>query len=225
MKKKLILMGIAGALVVTTIIGGSLAMIRTSLNKQATSDITTKNLAIGIYEDNKEAVSGPILLTAKVPGESVSKNLVVKNTLSADVGYDTYVRVTIYKAWGKMSNSEKGVSVSNISGNFVKDSSLDQLDQIILGLGTSPKWRSVSSTNEETVLYYLVPLKPGESTESFLNSIKIGEKVDNAYAEKSILLDIDVDAVQAADGVDAISSAWGVSVSLNSIGEITNITD
>lgn len=225
MKKKLILMGIAGVLVVTTIIGGSLALIRTSSSAQATSDITTKNLAIGIYEDDKKVVDGPIILKAKVPGETVSKNLVIKNTLNADDGYDTYVRVTIYKTWGEMSASGNGISVNNTSDKFVKDSSLDQSNQIILGLGNSPKWRFVSSTNEETVLYYSVPLKPGESTEPFLSSIKIGEMLKNDYADKSVLLNIDADAVQAIDGVNAISSAWGVDVSVNGDGEITAITD
>ena len=219
MKKKLILMGIAGALVVTTIIGGSLALVRTSSSGQATSDITTKDLGIGIYEDNTEAIDGEIIVKTKVPGETVSKNLVIKNTKTTDTGYDTYVRVTIYKTWGEMSDSQNKI--------FIKDSSLEQLDQIILGITQDPNWylSTVASTNEETVLYYKVPIKPGESTTSFLNSIKIDESLDNKYADKSILLDIDADAVQVIDGVDAISSAWGISVSVNNLGEIISIAE
>ena len=219
MKKKLILMGIAGALVVTTIIGGSLALVRTSSSGQATSDITTKDLGIGIYEDNTEAIDGEIIVKTKVPGETVSKNLVIKNTKTTDTGYDTYVRVTIYKTWGEMSDSQNKI--------FIKDSSLEQLDQIILGITQDPNWylSTVASTNEETVLYYKVPIKPGESTTPFLNSIKIDESLGNKYADKSILLDIDADAVQVIDGVDAISSAWGISVSVNNLGEITSIAE
>lgn len=219
MKKKLILMGIAGALVVTTMIGGSLALVRTSSSGQATSDITTKDLGIGIYEDNTEAIDGEIIVKTKVPGETVSKNLVIKNTKTTDTGYDTYVRVTIYKTWGEMSDSQNKI--------FIKDSSLEQLDQIILGITQDPNWylSTVASTNEETVLYYKVPIKPGESTTSFLNSIKIDESLDNKYADKSILLDIDADAVQVIDGVDAISSAWGISVSVNNLGEIISIAE
>ena len=212
-------MGIAGALVVTTIIGGSLALVRTSSSGQATSDITTKDLGIGIYEDNTEAIDGEIIVKTKVPGETVSKNLVIKNTKTTDTGYDTYVRVTIYKTWGEMSDSQNKI--------FIKDSSLEQLDQIILGITQDPNWylSTVASTNEETVLYYKVPIKPGESTTSFLNSIKIDESLDNKYADKSILLDIDADAVQVIDGVDAISSAWGISVSVNNLGEIISIAE
>ena len=219
MKKKLILMGIAGALVVTTIIGGSLALVRTSSSGQATSDITTKDLGIGIYEDNTEAIDGEIIVKTKVPGETVSKNLVIKNTKTTDTGYDTYVRVTIYKTWGEMSDSQNKI--------FIKDSSLEQLDQIILGISQDPNWylSTVASTNEETVLYYKVPIKPGESTTPFLNSIKIDESLGNKYADKSILLDIDADAVQVIDGVDAISSAWGISVSVNNLGEIISIAE
>lgn len=212
-------MGIAGALVVTTMIGGSLALVRTSSSGQATSDITTKDLGIGIYEDNTEAIDGEIILKTKVPGETVSKNLVIKNTKTTDTGYDTYVRVTIYKTWGEMSDSQNKI--------FIKDSSLEQLDQIILGISQDPNWylSTVASTNEETVLYYKVPIKPGESTTPFLNSIKIDESLGNKYADKSILLDIDADAVQVIDGVDAISSAWGISVSVNNLGEITSIAE
>ncbi|NLG05163.1 MAG: hypothetical protein GX567_15235 [Clostridia bacterium] len=143
----------------------------------------------------------------------------IKNTKTTDTGYDTYVRVTIYKTWGEMSDSQNKI--------FIKDSSLEQLDQIILGISQDPNWylSTVASTNEETVLYYKVPIKPGESTTPFLNSIKIDESLGNKYADKSILLDIDADAVQVIDGVDAISSAWGISVSVNNLGEIISIAE
>lgn len=222
MKKKLILMGIAGALVVTTIISGSLALVRTSTSGQATSDVSTKDITIAIYEDGKEAVSDNIIVDTKVPGEEIPKKLTIKNTLDENIGYDTYVRVVIYKTWGEMTPSETGDS-----DVFIKKSSLDQLKQIDLKFGDSTNWYFISNdpAKEETVLYYKLPLKPGESTEPFLQSVKISETLNNEYAGKSILLEMDVDAVQKNDGVNAISSAWGVTVTTDKDGKITSIAE
>lgn len=240
MKKKLILMGIAAVFVLTTIIGGTLAAFNAQTDKKATSKISTKDLGIGIYEMEQEdkylAVKEgkSFFIKGNIPGTTISKNLIVRNDCSdsEDSSYDAYVRVTIYKSWGS-------VETSDVGPNFVKDSSLNTKEVIkemngIEALHLFPDtnvlnstgWIIYSDTNEEMILYYTKPIKAGEETTPFITKVKIDERLGNDYADHSIMIEAKADAVQVIDGVNAISSAWGISANINPESkEIENISD
>ena len=80
----------------------------------------------------------------------------------------------------------------------------------------------------------------GSTTPNLINSIKVDNSIgkisteilvtdENGYetievvyagAEKSFNLDMEVDAVQTHNAADAIKSAWGVNVTVDSNGDI-----
>lgn len=205
MKKKLILMGIAGALVLSTMVGGTLAAFQAN-SSQGTSKIETKDLKISLSEDASELAkyySGDLRL---MPGAEVDTNL----TVSTDANnYESYIRVTVFKAWG-----------SGIKDTFSIDDSLDH-GQINITSGDG--WIVKTIDNQTTVLYYTKPVAGGVSTPSFISKVGIPATLTNDYADKQFTIEAYAEAVQTMGGVEAIKSAWGVDAVIDGSGDITTI--
>ena len=155
-------------------------------------------------------------------GKRYSYEISVKN--SGDI--DTYVRMIIKKTI-QDANGDKDTKISPelIELEFSNEDWIIAEDQ---------------STPERTVCYYKKILEMGSTTPNLINSIKVDnfigkistEKLvtdENGYetievgyagAEKSFNLDMEVDAVQTHNAADAIKSAWGVNVTVDSNGDI-----
>ena len=97
-----------------------------------------------------------------------------------------------------------------------------------------------ASTEERTVLYWPSVLKVGESTPAFSDTLKIDNSITSKVTEHtteenglktttttfnydgvSFHVEAEVDAVQTHNAQDAIKSAWGVDVSVDSNGNLT----
>ena len=97
-----------------------------------------------------------------------------------------------------------------------------------------------ASTEERTVLYWPSVLKVGESTPEFSDTLKIDNSITSKVTEHtteenglktttttfnyngvSFHVEAEVDAVQTHNAQDAIKSAWGVDVSVDSNGNLT----
>ncbi len=209
MKKKLALMGIAGILVLTAIVGGSLAAINAQ-SDTGESIISTKALGIGIYEDGAEPEKTVVTAEKIMPGDTVEKPMCVKNDV--DNGYDLYVRVIINKSWGNYDGSV-----------FDKDFEADT--SAISIYRESGDWINAYEDEEQLVLYYTKPLAAGESSSNFMDALVISESLGNRYAGMAAQLEVEADAVQKFAGEDAVSSAWGVEITLDSDGNITSVTE
>lgn len=155
-------------------------------------------------------------------GKRYSYEISVKN--SGDI--DTYVRMIIKKTI-QDANGDKDTTISPelIELEFSDENWIIAEDQ---------------STPERTVCYYKKILEMGSTTPNLINSIKVDNSIgkisteklvtdENGYetievgyagAEKSFKLDMEVDAVQTHNAADAIKSAWGVNVTVDSNGDI-----
>lgn len=207
MKRKLALMGVAGALVMTAIVGGSLAAINAQ-SDTSENVITTKSLGIGIYEAGMEAASFVVTAEKVMPGDTVEKPMCVKNDV--EDGYELYVRVIINKSWGAYE-----------AGQFAKDFEADT--SAIALSRESTDWIVEYEDEEQMVLYYTRPLAAGEETSNFMDALAISEAIGNSYAGKAVQLEVEADAVQKFAGIDAMASAWGVTVTLDENGNITDV--
>ncbi len=214
MKKKLILMGIAGVLVLTTMIGGTLAAFQAN-SSQGTSDITTKDLNIYISENGAEGLeryrSG---IMKAMPGEVINEDL--KAVFASSSNYDAYIRITLYKAWGKAGED----------GSFVKshDTAL-ALDKIKIIPENAEDWIIIANDDEMTTMYYKKPLSESAKIETskFIEQIQISKELGNQYTDLSFIIEANADAVQSIGGAEAIKSAWGVTAVLDSEKNITDI--
>lgn len=180
-------------------------------------------------EENGEAVSGTLLAALDgadkkiLPGEAYDEVLAVKNSGSIDI----YARVILRRYW------------TDEDGN--KDTTLSpELIELDLPEGSGWVIDGTASTKERLVLYYTKPLSAaeGENVTAPLNdTVRIGTdivkkisvsapvdgKVETVYDYNGyrFCLEAEVDAVQTHNAADAIKSAWGVDVTVDSEGNLT----
>ncbi len=201
MKKKLILMCIAGALVMTAVIGGTLAGFNTETENKGVADINVNTLSIDVSDKN-DGENGEVgvmeFSEPAVPGKEISINRTIKNTGS----YDLYARVTVNKKW------------------------TDNLDAKMIKLGMqSNGWIVADEDDEQIIMYLQAPLGVGESVAIPVESLSFDTSMTNEYAGKSCEFDITVDAVQAAMAEESMPSEWGVYPVIGEDGVITAIEE
>ena len=176
MKKKLILMCIAGALVMTAVIGGTLAGFNTSTESKGVTDIKVNTFSIDVSDagtgENGQAGVMEFEEPA-VPGKEIEINRVIKNTGS----YDLFARVTVNKKW------------------------TDNLDAKMIELGMETDgWLVVNEDDEQIIMYRQAPIGVGEEVAVPVKSLSFDASMTNEYAGKSCEFDITVDAVQRTQG-------------------------
>lgn len=188
MKKKLLLMCIAGALVMTAVIGGTLAGDVKRTDEQSVAGIEVYDFAIDVSGTGIEdgATSGVVSLeAAAAPGGKVEIERYITNTGK----YDLYARIVINKKWEIDKSAES----------------------IELLFGDTTNWITAANDSEQVIMYYALPIaKGGAPVKLPLIGIEFSENLNNDYAGKSVNIDISVDAVQAAVAKDSMLSEWGV---------------
>lgn len=230
MKKKLILMGVAAALVTITLIGGSLAYFQAT-GHQVQQQINTKTLEIQLSEAGQdgsgkeiytELPNGTVFVDKIAPGSIIPKEVCVTNTKDTDL----YVRLTITKYWGKDSNSQNDADLKAFEKDMNKDAGKIILEPVnTAGTAGSGDWILQSEDKEQLVLYYTKPLAPGQNTSIFMDRIGISSDLKNEYADLGIALKMQADAVQTLKGQDAMMSEWGVLATIDGAGNISSIEE
>lgn len=213
MKKKLILMSVAGILVMTAVIGGTLAGFQTE-SAQGKTDITTKSLGIALDEET-------LVADNYMPGAEVEMPYCVTNSVKE--GYDLYTRVTLYKYWKdepELDAEKIHLYTKDASGNAVelKASEDGQIVQI-------NDWFIQYADSEQIVLYYAKPMAAGDVTDNVLDTLIVDASVNNAYAGKEIVVEVIADAVQKIAADASIPSEWGVYPTFDEAGNIVAITE
>lgn len=172
----------------------------------------------GILFRNIVDVNGNLKIGKKYPYEISVKN-------SGEI--DTYVRIILKK------------SMYNKDGEKATDLSLDALD---LHLLNSDDWivDETVTTKDRMVMYYKKILLVGETTTSLTDYIRIDDSIlwkaeeknitekngyatimmDYTYDGINFAIDIEADAVQTHNAEEAIQSAWGRDVTIDSNGNI-----
>ena len=218
---------IAVLLLLFSTLGGARAALTYSTEANAyTNEIGMMSAGISLYENGKP-VSGTLLDDFGesdgfvVPNKDYEEVLYVENSGDPTKGdVDEYIRVVIYAYWA----DEKDEKAPELDASFI-------IPHILGG-----NWLRDDSacTDERTVLYYSKVVPAGGSTEPFMDSLKIDEKVlyyvsqtsstsaghttystNFFYDGKHVCLEVEADAVQSHHAQDAILSAWGRSVSID----------
>lgn len=209
MKKKYILMGVAAALITTTIIGGSLAAIQVN-GEDVRQDINTRSLSIELTGSG--TAEGNLYLENAMPGGVIEKDIKIENTADTPL----YARVTIRKYWG-----DYGLGSIELTKDYSKDT-----DKI--SLEVNGEWledKNASDGGETSVYYYRKPIEPGTEPVDILKSLKLDADLDNSYADKGIGLEVEAEAVQTYAAQDAMLSEWGIWADIDENGTIINIEE
>lgn len=212
MKKKLILMGVAAALVTTAFIGGSLAYFQAD-GREVQQQISTPGLSIDLIDRTTgEKAPESYVFEDAMPGAVIDleNKLVVENTGNTPL----YTRVTVTRCWG--SGSGEGF-VKDFDGESGKITVVPDGDWLIM--------ENTDGNDGNLYLYYRYPLPEGASTASILDRLEIPEELGNKYTDKMIELSVEADAVQASSAQDAILAEWGVFPEFDQDGSLVSIEE
>lgn len=216
MKKKYLLMGVAGALVVSTMIGGTLAALDTATTEGAKAEISVKSIGVSVNQaDGASTVDGSVeIKNGAVPGGNYECSYNVSNTESE--GYDIYVKVAIYKYWedeeGILESKYDSIYYDCADGSEKGKTYPQELEENYL---TENGWLVQYADEEQIVLYYTKPLKATDNTlentsTNFMDGISFDPALGNAYANKELKLDYEITAVQANNSEAAMAAEWGM---------------
>ena len=236
--KTALLFGAAALLLGLSTVGST----RAALNYRSQSfgmEVSVSNIGVSLeengtpvsaryYEENEVTVQKPLLgslleitedgtkeAQQLQPGKNYKEELRAVNKGQIDC----YVRVTLRRSWvntdqdGKVTGKDTALAPELIRLNMDdgKEHNGWIVDSGASGLGTEGAYR------EQLVLYYTRPLKPGEATNTFNETLGIDYRIlqemvkeKGGYEDRSIMLEAEVDAVQAHNAEEAIRSAWGV---------------
>lgn len=215
MKRKLILMCVAGVLVMTAIIGGTLAGFNTSTESKGVTNITVKELGITMVgtgmEPNQQTDS---IGKGVTPGGEAELQHSVTNNV--DGGYTLYTRVTIDKKWEDESLDPAKIRLYVGNG--------ENKTELLAGT-TVNDWIVWYADEEQVIMYYTKPLTQGQSSSNLIDVVSFDARMDNSYADKSVELSFSADAVQQIAAEDSIPSEWGVYPTIDANGVITSIEE
>lgn len=217
-KKRVVLIGIAVALVLAAAIGGTFANFNTELEEPATTTINLNDLDVALAAKPGDIVEANYLIENGVPGqEKKLEGFTVKN-VENESGYDLYTKVVIDKQWtgeykDKLDASMIGLHMDNIS-----------LDENNLGKQLNGWWVYYAD-DEQIILYYTNPICPGEASTDFLSEVVLNPKMTNEYADKTAEITVTVYAVQANAAQKSMLAEWGVLPSFDADGVITDIEE
>lgn len=228
MKKKYLLMGAAALLVVSTMVGGTLAALDTATTEGAKADISVKSIGVAMNPGSgAKTMDGSIAIeNAAVPGGNYECSYNVCNDV-AD-GYDIYVKVAIYKYW---ADDEGGIleskydSIYYNSGEEKEISYPQELEESYL---TENGWLVQYADDEQIVLYYTKPLKAStdvakNASTNFMDGICFDPAIGNDYANKELKLDYEVTAVQVNNSEAAMAAEWGMFPAFDEEGTLIGV--
>ena len=200
-----------------------------------------------IQKDSATSSTGTWVVNEDIPlfsdipenGLVIGKQYSEKYTVTNSGKIDEYVRVKVYKYW----------ATKNADGTFTKDNSLDPA-LIVCTLDDTKGWiiDKTETTAERTILYFNKPITIGEETPAFMTNLTIKADVNNhdgkpvketktgaggetytkityvyPYDGKQFVVEMEADAVQTHNAVDAIRSAWGRKVSIDESSKVLTL--
>ena len=218
MKKKFKLVGLAVTLLVIATIGVSLAYFRTETETQ--TPISVGNLGVELRLDSLKNENyihdGALDVQGGMPGNDYDYPVYAYN--SGD--YESYIRVTLTRYW---KNKNNGVKCYDADASQI----LLQLNGQNLQTNTDNWIVDATDSNSEVVyMYYKEPVKANEKTDHIIDKIVIGNIQDqNFYSNLELKVDVEVDAIQAAAAKDAMMAEWGLNVSFDDNGRISEVLE
>jgi len=215
-KKQIAIMGIAAALVLGAVVGGTIAAPTIKADNDGTTTVQIQDLDVALAASAETETATSLDVKGAVPGQEVTyPDYIVKNVK----GYDLYTRVVIDKQW----KNADGTTDLDLNPSYIHAyySNTDEYANKNCPEG----WILAKNTDEQIILYYTKPLKAEEKTTAFLTKLLLDSKMDNAYTDKNITVTITVNAVQAAVAEKSMLAEWGVKPTFDEAGVITAITE
>lgn len=240
LNKTTIIAGSAIALLAISAVGSTRAALTQTENMQY--NLSVSDLSVDLYEMQAEkyvSVSdgGKLLSTLVGEGESfqIGKTYAEQTAFSNDGNYDAYVRVIITKSWkdGEVKDTTLNPSLIQVSmadeGAWVKDAKASTKEREVYYYKTVVAAPERKEDNSIVALNY-VPITSTISVKNDVTQIvtkngttgNITTTYD--YDGKSFDLDIEVDALQTHNAVDAAKASWGVALELDENGNITGVS-
>jgi len=217
---------IAGAgaiLVALSLIGGTMAANNAQTSEAAQADISVNGLSGGIEVTSTDPVFEAESGVAATPGGDYEIVRCVKNA-GGELDYDAYFKAVIYKNW--LDSEESYIDTAETTDVMedrphVGDVYLDEAEvgDVING------WLVGYVDEEEIDLYYTKPLGVGEQSTNFIEGISFAENLGNAYMDATYSVAIEVTAVQANNGADAMASTLGIYPVLDENGIIVSVSE
>lgn len=214
-------MGATAVLVMSAVVGGTLAAGQATAENPVTAPLAAATL--NIEWNGQQNISAPVLLEMQnynlMPADIIelTNTYSVKNTGSVD----SYIRVTVTKYWtDEFGNKMPEMDASNIYLQADTDNWL-QAEQLF----------GDQTMNETQVFYYKYPVAAGHSTADLLKQIEISASIGNEYTNKKVQLEAVADAVQFAGANESelnakgILASWGVAATFDANGNLTNIEE
>ena len=225
MKKPVLLLAAAIVLLLASAAGSTQAALTYySENYNAEVNVSELDVTLQTNDEQNQVVDAQKLeLTGNtdlIPGKTYEKDYSVKNSGAIDA----YIRVIVTKSWKDADGKKDAqltpayIELSVADGNgWIKD--------------------TAASTAEREIYYYTEVLKAGsEENVELINSFRVNPKVAKElvqttngntvsyaykYAGYKCAVEVEVDAVQTHNAVDAVKSAWGVDVAVASDGKLS----
>ncbi|MCR5641198.1 MAG: hypothetical protein K6G04_07600 [Lachnospiraceae bacterium] len=223
MKRKYMIAGAGAILVAVTLIGGTMAANNAQTSEAAQADISVNGLAGGIEVTSTDPVFEAESGVAATPGGDYEIVRSVKNA-GGELDYDAYFKAVIYKSW--LDGEESYMDTTETEDvqedrPHVADTYYDEVEagDIVNG------WLVGYVDEEEIVLYYTKPLGVGEQSTNFVEGISFAENLGNAYMDATYSFGIEVTAVQANNGADAMASTLGIYPVMDENGVIVSVSE
>ncbi len=231
MKRKLLLALMTVFVLAAALMGSTLAAVdqtsATLVNNVTTPyvNVTVQSLQDGkLTTDNQmpekmAAGQTAVLNYVAVNNNSDGSKTAADGKALDNSGVTEYVVVTVTKYWMKTAESTSGSSTASMAVDTETSNS-----KIGWKLGTDG-WIILSQTDNQAVLLYTKPVKAGEHTSVVLESVSMPKDV-TGLTGKTIGVDVTAESVQyiegsAAANADAITTAYGVPVTVDANGSVS----
>lgn len=190
MSRKKVSLIVAAGVLVTSLVGGSLAWFTSS--DEVINNFTTGSIEHNIVEDFDSEETG----AAKdfLPGDEVNKDVWIKNTGKSDA----LLRVKIQPEW--KNNVENKLENDMIELVFSSSVDLDPSN----GIDEKATWVK----GNDDYLYYVKVFEKGTQTELLLDAVKLKGEANNDYAGKEMQVVVSSETVQV--NKDAYRTEWSI---------------
>lgn len=222
-----VLLGAALVLLLLSTVGSTRAAL-TYYSDYYEMQVNVSNIGVSLLENGNSVEGDGALLADRfteeekmVPGKRYEETISVRNTGAID----SYVRVILCRSWKRDGGKDRTLSPELICLDLNTEDWL--VDANVSADG--------ERYQERTVLYCRRPLAPGEESAPLCGQLWIDPAIAGQvktegtgtlttsflYQGCSFDLDVEVNAVQAANAADAMKSAWGVDVTVAQDGTLS----
>lgn len=204
---------VVGILFITLVVQGSVAYFHeeTSFSNRISAGTLGIDLVESSDENSAKLGENGYQFAKTMPGAKLDRRVWVENTKDKSL----YVRVRATRAWYDAQNEKR----SDLDASLIRLLTKDTSNWIILDDG--------ENSNQEIIyFYYKKPIAKGERTENIMDAFAISDQISNGdYQNVHAQIMFDAEAIQESAAMDAMLNEWGIDVTIDSDGTITEVLE